>query len=53
VYAYAVSDTVHDVQIGPMTDSSDRFQSVADWYIATQRLVDGASSEEGTPTATP
>lgn len=48
VYAYAVSDTVQDVQIGPMTNSSGRFQSITDWYIATQRLVDGASAEPTT-----
>jgi len=50
VYAYAVSSAVHGVQIGPMINSSDRFQSVTDWYIATQRLMD---NEEAVLTLTP
>ena len=39
VYNYAVNQKVRDVQIGPMTDSPDRFRTVRDWHIATKRVV--------------
>ena len=53
VYSYAVSDSVRGVQIGPMINSSDRFQSVTSWYIATQRLMNGRQAKEETATQAP
>ncbi len=40
VYHYAVSKTVHNVQLGPgLLDPSERFRNIADWYIRTRRVV--------------
>lgn len=47
VYNYAVDASVLDVQIGPMVDSSDRFQAVTKWHIATQRLLYSEARERG------
>jgi len=47
VYNYAVDASVRNVQVGPMSDSSDRFQTVAKWYIATQRLLYSEARERG------
>jgi peptide/nickel transport system substrate-binding protein len=47
VYSYAVDATIHDVQVGPMNDSSDRFQTVSSWYIATQRMLLSQAREQG------
>ena len=47
VYNYAVDASVHNVQIGPMLNSSDRFRTIADWYIASQRLLYSQVREEG------
>lgn len=33
VYSYAVSNQVHNVQIGPIYDNSDRFLTVPSWYL--------------------
>ncbi|MHB0858896.1 MAG: ABC transporter substrate-binding protein [Anaerolineae bacterium] len=47
VYNYAVDASVRDVQIGPILDSSDRFKTVASWYIATQRMLYSEAREKG------
>lgn len=39
VYSYAIDERVHDVQVGPMQDGPDRFRTVAQWYIATRRVI--------------
>lgn len=39
VYNYAVDTKVGGVQIGPLTDFSDRFSSLAQWYIVTRRVI--------------
>jgi len=39
VYNYAVDIKVGGVQIGPLTDFSDRFSSLAQWYIVTRRVI--------------
>jgi peptide/nickel transport system substrate-binding protein len=39
VYTFAVDERVHDVQIGPLEYSSDRFHTVTDWYIVTRRVI--------------
>jgi peptide/nickel transport system substrate-binding protein len=38
-YTYAVDQSVHNVQIGPMVNPSDRFRNIADWYINTRRVI--------------
>jgi peptide/nickel transport system substrate-binding protein len=38
-YTYAVDQTVRNVQIGPMVSPSDRFRTIADWYINTRRVI--------------
>ncbi len=37
VYTYAVSDRIQGVQMGPIYDSSDRFETVKDWYVIIRR----------------
>ena len=47
VYNYAVDQRVRGVQVGPMTDSADRFRTVGEWHIATKRVI----LSEATPAA--
>ncbi len=46
VYSYGVSQTVHNVQIPPLFDTSDRFLTINEWYIVTRRSL----SETAQPT---
>lgn len=39
VYTYAVDERVQGVQIGPINYPSDRFNTVADWYVAIRRVI--------------
>jgi len=39
VYSYAVDRRVKDVQIAPLWQPSDRFRTVAQWYIASRRVL--------------
>jgi len=39
VYSYAVDESVHDVQLGPLWDSPDRFRTITEWYAATRRVM--------------
>jgi len=39
IYNYAVDRQVKGVQIPPLLSTGDRFHSVADWYIATRRVL--------------
>jgi peptide/nickel transport system substrate-binding protein len=39
VYTYGVSQEVHDVQLGPMINPSDRFRTIANWYLLTRRVI--------------
>ncbi len=41
-FTYAVDKKVNNVQLGPLVDSSDRFNSLADWYIITRRVIENA-----------
>jgi peptide/nickel transport system substrate-binding protein len=34
VYTYAVSEQILGVRMGPLFDSSDRFQTITQWYLA-------------------
>lgn len=38
VYTYGVDDRVHNVQIGPLVHASDRFRTVADWWMVPRRV---------------
>jgi len=38
-YTYAIDKIVHNVQIGPMVNPSERFRSFPDWYINTRRVI--------------
>lgn len=47
VYNYAIDASVRGVQVGPMFESGDRFQTVTKWYVATQRLLYSEAREKG------
>ncbi len=38
VYNFAISRQIQGVTVGPMFDTSDRFQTVTDWYIVGPKL---------------
>jgi len=50
VYNYAVDESVNNVQVGPLYDSSQRLSTVAKWYIATQRMLYSEAREKGLET---
>ncbi len=39
VYTYGVSREVNDVQLGPLSNPSDRFRTITNWYILTRRVI--------------
>lgn len=39
-YTYAADARVNGVQLAPIFESSDRFDTIADWYLLTQRASD-------------
>lgn len=39
VYTMGVRDTVQGVTLGPVHSPSDRFRSIAGWYVQTRRVV--------------
>lgn len=39
VYTYAVDKRIKGVQVGPIINPSDRFRNIAQWYIATKRVI--------------
>ncbi|NLV73881.1 MAG: hypothetical protein GXY52_04245 [Chloroflexi bacterium] len=48
IHNYAVDAKVNDIQIGTMFSSADRFRTVSDWYMVTQRVF---QDQAATPTA--
>lgn len=38
VYTYGIDGRIHDPQIGPLTHPSDRFRTIADWWIVPRRV---------------
>ncbi len=46
VYTYAVQDTVKNVQIPPLTTPADRFKTIEDWYLLTNRVVESTLGEQ-------
>ncbi len=39
VYNYAVDNVVKGIQLGPLTEPHDRFRHIAQWYMATRRVI--------------
>jgi peptide/nickel transport system substrate-binding protein len=39
IYNYALSERVKGVQLGPLSTPSDRFRTIADWYVNTKRVM--------------
>ncbi len=39
VYSYAVDARVKGVQLSPLMTPSDRFRTVAQWYVNTRRVI--------------
>jgi peptide/nickel transport system substrate-binding protein len=39
VYNYAVDVRVNGVRIGPLTEPSDRFNTLAEWYLVTRSVI--------------
>ena len=52
IYTYGVDQRVRDVQLAPMLTPSDRFRSIAQWYIKTKRIAFSADLGEPTPAPT-
>jgi len=47
VYSYAVDQSVNEVQLGAMRNAGDRFATISDWYIATQRMLYSEARDQG------
>jgi peptide/nickel transport system substrate-binding protein len=43
-YTYGVDERIHDVQLGPLMSPSDRFQTIASWWIVPRRVLVGDGS---------
>ena len=49
VYSYAVDIQMRGVQMAPLFDTSDRFNTIFEWYLLTRRALEATSK----PTAAP
>jgi peptide/nickel transport system substrate-binding protein len=49
VYTYAVSTGVQGVSIGPVFDTSDRFNHITSWYLVTKKATGGEATAVPTP----
>ncbi len=50
VYGYGVRNTVKGVKVGPLAHPSDRFRTLADWYIYSKRVpTNRICRRNGTP----
>ncbi|MDH7485121.1 MAG: peptide ABC transporter substrate-binding protein [Anaerolineae bacterium] len=49
VYSYGVREKVQGVTIGRLNEPSDRFRTIADWYIVTRRLTVREAVERDIP----
>ena len=38
-YTYGIDKDIFNVQLGPLSQASDRFRTIADWYTLTQRVI--------------
>lgn len=39
LYNYAVNERIRGVQLGPLLNPSDRFQTLADWHVIERRVI--------------
>ena len=39
LYSYGVSERIRGVQLGPVLTPSDRFQTLADWFVIERRVI--------------
>jgi peptide/nickel transport system substrate-binding protein len=46
VYTYGVSKDIFEVKVTPMTNPSNRFKTIADWYMLTRRVVSKEAREQ-------
>jgi len=46
-YTYGVDERIHDVQIGPLMYSSDRFRTISDWWIVPRRVFVSETEARG------
>ncbi len=53
VYNYAVDTKVSGVRVGPLTDPSDRFNTLSEWYLITRRVSVEQPGGGTAATATP
>jgi peptide/nickel transport system substrate-binding protein len=54
VYTYAVSPEVQGMRVGPMFDPSDRFNTIASWFLLARRTAGQTTTPEIViPTPTP
>jgi peptide/nickel transport system substrate-binding protein len=53
VYSYAIDVEVQGVSVGPLFDPSDRFNTLAQWFLVTKRSLGGETAETETPTIQP
>lgn len=47
VYNYAVDEEVRNVQIGPVSDPSDRFRTLPEWYVNVRRVIVTETPDDG------
>jgi peptide/nickel transport system substrate-binding protein len=50
MYTYAVNEQVQGVRMGPLFDSSDRFNNIQSWYLFFETV--SGFEENGTPQPT-
>jgi peptide/nickel transport system substrate-binding protein len=53
VYNYAVDQEIQGVQMGPLYDSSDRFNTVVNWFMTSKRTAKATAEESIATTQTP
>jgi peptide/nickel transport system substrate-binding protein len=49
VYTYGVDTRVNGVQLAPIFDISDRFNTISDWYLLTRRAVEATLQSTPAP----
>jgi hypothetical protein len=42
-----VDNVVKGIQIGPLTEPHDRFRNIAQWYMATKRVIVSEAQRRG------
>lgn len=46
IYTYAVDERIKGVQLGPVSELSDRFRNITEWYVMTKRVIVGEPSRK-------